>query len=191
VGKKRKSRITRTTTQRKIIIGLMVYLGCLVLIAGWFGWQQYRAPVVSPVAGEEPVSPADFNLLDSLMQEVAEIRSSPGSTTENPSGLEPGLPGLYPGLPPSGNGSGSGAEAPGGVSSDRLSRLRDQVSVADRVRVVNILRQRLSKDDVRQIVAWMQGGITAGERTAIKNLLTLRLTADEMQELNQLYEKYR
>jgi len=40
------------------------------------------------------------------------------------------------------------------------------------------------------LVAWVKGGITASEKAEIKKLLKARLTAEQIAQLRELYNKY-
>lgn len=76
------------------------------------------------------------------------------------------------------------------VTEAELQELQSKVSVTDRIKALNILRKRLSAADIKQIISWAQGGVTSEEKQKMKELLLSRLSAEEIQEVKVLYEKY-
>lgn len=126
--------------------------------------------------------PYDYSLLNPL---------APGLTPNSLPGPEGAGAGGSPGA---GGGQNMGGQGTSGqatvVSEEKLNQMQTRVSTADRLRVLNILRQRLSAEDVRQLVAWARGGITPAEKEAIKQLLAARLTPEELAEFKLLYQKY-
>lgn len=72
----------------------------------------------------------------------------------------------------------------------KFKDLARKISLNDQIKALEIVRQSLSDEDIRQLAAWVQDGITSAEKVKIKQLLDARLTVEQIAQLKELYDKY-
>jgi hypothetical protein len=219
MARKKRTKLKLTPIQRKLIIGIGVYLGFMGLLAGYYVLQNQSQYNSNLNAGMEADQRTDISFLDQMMLDLLGISSSNDSSSndsDNPAGKNFDRP-IWPWLPgigdlPDGSGgldnplSGDGNTLnpisnpnpnsnPNGtdpmLSDDQLTNIQGKVTMGDRVHALNIIRKRLSAKDIQQLVTWSQGGITSSEKVEIIKLLNSRLSAEEMLEVKVLYEKYK
>ena len=140
----------------------------------------------------DSIGQMDQKFLDEIILGLPEDQKSAGSSSSEPSSFPPLLTWQPGELNPVGlNNNSSGTDNLPVINTGNLKDLQDRVSASDRMRGLNIIRQRLSAEDLRQLETWLKGGVTASEKEEIKNLLSSRLSSEEIAEVKALYLKYR
>ncbi|NLC08250.1 MAG: hypothetical protein GX755_09865 [Syntrophomonadaceae bacterium] len=201
----RKKRSAPTSLQRKLIIGLGVYLGLMFIAGFWFVSQKSGLNPLNSQASIDNQGQMDLSFLDQLITEMAQLQDEHNPNNQGGAGTYPPILDYQPGYgdlpvspydpsgmnPPQSDGTGQQPNSPNSViSADRLSELQDEVTVADRMRALNIVRKKLSAEDIRQLISWTSGGITSDEKEEIAKLLRSRLSPEEISEVKALYNKY-
>ena len=186
--------------QKKIMVGLGVYLLLMVIVGGWYAFRHYYQEYKSLENTLDSISQMDQKFLDEIILGLAEDQKSAGSSSSEPSSFPPLLTWDPGGLNSEGvNNNSIGADNLNNsqnnlepvINTGNLKDLQDRVSVSDRMRGLNIIRQRLSAGDLHQLETWLKGGVTASEKEEIKKLFSSRLSSEEIAEVKALYLKYR
>ncbi|MHB1419752.1 MAG: hypothetical protein ACYCX4_09230 [Bacillota bacterium] len=177
--------------RRRIVRILVVYLVGISIIGVWFA--------------VNPKSSGDLRRTTSITQDVSKmldlikliLASQPQETQQG--GNLPGTSSVYP--VPKGNLSID--ENDGNISRDplrqndttvisgeKIGELENNVSLTDKLKVMNLLRKRLDPTDIQRLATLATGGITNVEKEEVTNLLHARLTAQEFTEVRQVLGKY-
>ena len=203
----RRKRSAPTPLQRKLIIGLTVYLGLIVAVGLGFALQKQRPGADLALEFMMDKGMLDLALMDQIILEMAEIKVEAVEAKDHPNDVS-----AYPPLLELNQGRIHGPNyaidglvqndvwigenrpkpyTPNSVISEaRLNQLQGEITNEDRMRVFNMVLNKLSAEDVHQLLSWSNGGITPTEKEAIKKLLLSRLSPEEIAEIRVLYVKY-
>jgi hypothetical protein len=177
-----------------------------MVIAGfWFILQKSGINPQNSQASIDNQGQLDQSFLERLITEMAQLQDEENANNQSGTGSYPPILDYQPGYgdlpvspydptwlnPPQSDGTSQQPNSPNSViSADRLSELQGKVTVADRMRALNIVRKKLSAEDIRQLIGWASGGITVDEKEEISKLLRARLSPEEINEVKALYNKY-
>lgn len=203
----RRKRSAPTPLQRKLIIGLTVYLGLIVAVGLGFALQKQRPGADLALEFMMDKGMLDLALMDQIILEMAEIKVEakehhPNDVSAYPPILELELnqgringpnysiDGLVQNDVSIGENRPKAYTPNSVISEARLNQLQGEITNEDRMRVFNMVLNKLSAEDVHQLLSWSNGGITPTEKEAIKKLLLSRLSPEEIAEIRVLYVKY-
>ncbi|MCM3271762.1 hypothetical protein [Paenibacillus elgii] len=75
------------------------------------------------------------------------------------------------------------------VSSEEVTKKKEQLSEADKAKIFSLMVSRVPQEDMQTISKLMEDGITAGELKEIERLLQKSLKSDEYKQLMDLIQK--
>lgn len=77
-----------------------------------------------------------------------------------------------------------------GMTPEKIKEIKDRVSAADKMTAATLVLKRLKQSDISELIKMLEGGITADEKERAKRLVYERFTADEAEEIKEIYRKY-
>lgn len=71
-----------------------------------------------------------------------------------------------------------------------VQQYQEKITIADRVKVAEVVARGLTYTDVSHLLDLSKAGITSEEKQEIKQILVQKLTASEIDQLREIYKKY-
>jgi hypothetical protein len=78
----------------------------------------------------------------------------------------------------------------GTVTKEQAKKVRDNLTVSDKAKVVSVLIKSLNLSDLKTLQMMASGGLTVEEKREAKQLLIGKLSSDKYNELSALAKKY-
>ncbi|MGI6067056.1 MAG: hypothetical protein ACOYI2_11360 [Bacillota bacterium] len=159
--------------QRKICLIIIGYIMVLSIVGVWFAFQK----------GSEQLENLEAAVIKEILPESEEEQQDAADPVKDDTGNEVKDPGVA-----------SGAEGPGYWeeyrSYEESKKKLTEVKTQDKLRVLNIIRKNLTKDDMRLIVTMVKDGVTPEEQGEIKDLLRRKLNEQDRNELKAIILNY-
>ena len=76
------------------------------------------------------------------------------------------------------------------ISKERMEEIKREVTTEDKMSMTAMVLKKLSQQDVERLIKMAAGGITAGEKKEMKKLAFEKFTAEEINEIKKMYNKY-
>lgn len=76
------------------------------------------------------------------------------------------------------------------LGEEEIKSLEERISVGDKAAVLLLLASTLPKDDYKEVMAFMEGGISQEEYEKAYEILRRNLTADQKAQVKEYYAKY-
>lgn len=76
------------------------------------------------------------------------------------------------------------------LGEEEIKSLEERISVGDKAAVLLLLASTLPKDDYKEVMAFMEGGISQEEYEKAYEILRRNLTTDQKAQVKEYYAKY-
>ena len=76
------------------------------------------------------------------------------------------------------------------INTEQLEKIVEQISIVDKAKVINIVKNNISAEDVKTLSSLASDGFEQEELQQVKQLLMGRVSEEEIVYLKSLYEKY-
>jgi len=76
-------------------------------------------------------------------------------------------------------------------SPEEVSEIKESITPTDKISASLLVLSKLSAEDIQYLYSLLEGGLTSEEKAAAKNLCYARFSQDEIEQIYQLYIKYK
>lgn len=87
-------------------------------------------------------------------------------------------------------GGQNGASSNFTITSEKIKKLEEIISISDKSRAVSIITRNISASQLGEIREMLKGGVTTAERARIEQIIKSSVKADERDKLKSIYSKY-
>ena len=77
-----------------------------------------------------------------------------------------------------------------GVTSDKISDIRSEVSASDKITAAAMVLKRLSASDVKELKDMLSSGLSPEEMKRAKEIAYAKFSEEELKKIKDMYEKY-
>jgi hypothetical protein len=76
------------------------------------------------------------------------------------------------------------------INKENISDVQKKITFSDRMKIANMILNKLKPSDIDRLKNMMEGGITDEKKEEVRKLIYERFTEEEIQEIKKLFYKY-